>query len=87
MTPAWLMNVAQTTNAKKGPAKEYNAYKDFSDIELDTQVIASAMVHFSMEKMEGITYIVETQIQSVNPISNYSKIKNFNRTEHIEWKM
>lgn len=55
MTPAWLMNVANTSNAKKGPAKEYNAYKDYSDMELDTQIIASAMVHFSMTNMEGIS--------------------------------
>jgi len=48
------MNVAGTSNAKKGPAKEYNAYKDYSDMELDTQVISCAMAHFSMEKMEGI---------------------------------
>lgn len=53
MTPAWSMNVAQTSNAKKGPAKEYNAYKDYSDMELDTQVIASTMAHFSMTQIEG----------------------------------
>ena len=42
------------TNAKKGPKKDYNAYKDFSDAELEAQVISCAMVHFNMEKMEGI---------------------------------
>lgn len=56
MTPAWSMNVAHTSNAKKGPAKEYNAYKDYSDMELDSQVIASTMVHFSMTESEGIHF-------------------------------
>lgn len=53
------MNVAHTTNAKKGPAKEYNAYKDFSDIELDTQVVICSMIHFSMEKMEGKILLIK----------------------------
>ena len=42
------------TNAKTGPKDASNAHKDFSDVELDAQIVASAMVHFDMKDIDGM---------------------------------
>lgn len=52
-TTAWAMNVLHCSNAKKGPHQAFNAYKDFSDKELNAQVIAATMTHFQMQSYDG----------------------------------
>ena len=47
------MNVTGNSNAKKGPHKSFNAYKEFSDIDLDAQVTVCAMTHFGMSNIDG----------------------------------
>ena len=47
------MNVLHCTNAKQGPHANYNAYKDFSDKETDSQISAMAMEHFGMKNFSG----------------------------------
>jgi len=42
------------SNAKSGPKDAFNAYKDFSDVELDAQIVASAMLHFEMKDIDGM---------------------------------
>ncbi|XP_066929560.1 uncharacterized protein [Clytia hemisphaerica] len=51
-TTQWSLNVTNMTNAKSGPKKAFNAYKDFSDVELDSQIVACAMVHFDMKNID-----------------------------------
>jgi hypothetical protein len=47
------MNRAGCANAKKGPKKDYNAFKDFHDSETTAHILAS-WIHFTgMEKLEG----------------------------------
>ena len=53
-TTQWSLNVTNMTNAKKGPKDAFNAYKDFSDVELDAQIVAATMVHFNMETIDGM---------------------------------
>ena len=53
-TSQWSMNVTHMSNAKKGPTKDFNSYKDFTDVELDAQIITCAMTHFEMKKIEGM---------------------------------
>ena len=48
------MQVLGTSNAKQGPDKNYNAYKDFNDIETDSQIICATMEYFQMTDIEGI---------------------------------
>ena len=48
-TAMWSMNVLGTTNAKKGPHKAYNAYKEYSDKELNAQIVEMTMTYFGMK--------------------------------------
>jgi len=57
-TTQWSLNVTNMSNAKKGPGSEFNAYKEFSDVELDAQIIACCMVHFKMKSIDGKIIIV-----------------------------
>jgi len=41
------------SNAKKGPDKDYNAYRDFCDVELDAQIIMCTLAHFKMTSCDG----------------------------------
>ena len=52
-TTQWSMNVTGCSNAKKGPHKAFNAYSEFTDKELDSQIAAIAMDHFQMSNFEG----------------------------------
>ena len=52
-TSQWSINVAHMTNAKKGPLHDMNAYKEFSDAELDAQIVAYCMVLFYMKTFDG----------------------------------
>ena len=47
------MNILFESNAKKGPNQAYNAYKDFSDKELNAQVIAATMTYFEMKSFDS----------------------------------
>ncbi len=50
------MNRTGKTNAKKGAHKDYNAYKDFHEREVEGHIIASFMTYAGMEKMEGLSF-------------------------------
>ncbi len=50
------MNVLHASNSKKGPHKAFNAYKEFSDKELDAQIVAATMEYFEMKEFEGKNY-------------------------------
>lgn len=52
-TTQWSMNVTNMSNAKKGPVMGFNAYKEFSDVELDAQIVVSAMTYFQMKNIDG----------------------------------
>ena len=42
------------TNAKSGPEKYFNAYREFHDRELQAHILASFMVFAGMTKQTGI---------------------------------
>lgn len=48
------MNVTHNTNAKKGAKEDFNAFKEFTDIETDSLVLVAAMTHFKMKKVDGM---------------------------------
>ncbi|XP_066910178.1 uncharacterized protein [Clytia hemisphaerica] len=52
-TSQWAMNVLRCTNAKKGPHKAFNAYSEYTDKELDAQIVSIAMTYFGMKNIEG----------------------------------
>jgi len=56
------MNFLFTSNAKKGPHKAFNAYKEFCDKELDGQIVAAAMEHFNMEEFEGKNLLISISL-------------------------
>ena len=60
-TTEWSMNVAHMSNAKKGPIKDFNAYQEFTDVELDGQILACCMVHFDMKTIDGI-YLIDIHL-------------------------
>ena len=47
------MNRTGKSNAKKGPEKDYNAYRDFTDRETEVHIIARWMKFVGMTSMEG----------------------------------
>ena len=47
------MNRCGKTNAKKGPDKDYNSYKEFIDRETEAHVIAKWMGFVGMDNFEG----------------------------------
>ena len=47
------MNRCGKTNAKKGPDKDYNSYKEFIDQETEAHVIAKWMGFVGMDNFEG----------------------------------
>ncbi|XP_066930033.1 uncharacterized protein [Clytia hemisphaerica] len=51
-TTEWSMNVTHSTNAKKGAKEDFNAVKEFCDIETDSLIVAAAMTHFNMNKID-----------------------------------
>jgi len=53
-TTQWSLNVSHMSNAKKGPRNSFNAYKEFSDVELDAQIVVATMTHFGMQDINGI---------------------------------
>ena len=52
-TSPWSMNVSHMSNAKKGPIQDFNAYQEFTDVELDAQILACCMIHFGMKTIDG----------------------------------
>jgi hypothetical protein len=51
------MNRNGKTNAKKGPGKDYNSYKEFFDRETEGHLIARWMTFSGMNKYEGEIYL------------------------------
>ena len=49
------MNVSNSSNAKKGAKEDFNAVKEFTDIETDSLIVSAAMTHFGMNKFDGKT--------------------------------
>ena len=47
------MNRTGKTNAKKGPDKDYNAFRDFHDREVEAHIIASFLTHIGAPNLEG----------------------------------
>ncbi|XP_066918127.1 uncharacterized protein [Clytia hemisphaerica] len=64
-TTEWSMNVSHMTNAKRGPHHAFNDYKDFSDVELDAQILAATMAYFNMETVDDDP--VPADIKKGNP--------------------
>lgn len=52
-TTQWNMNVSDNSNAKKGAKEDFNAVKEFTDIETDSLIVSAAMTHFGMNKIDG----------------------------------
>lgn len=46
------MNWSSCSNAKKGPTKDYNAFKDFRESETSAHILAAWMQFSGMHKME-----------------------------------
>lgn len=52
------MNRSSCSNAKKGPTKDYNAFKDFHESETSAHILA-AWMHFSgIHKTEGLKKVI-----------------------------
>ena len=51
------MNRTGKTNAKKGPDKDYNAYKEFFDRETEAHVLAKLMDFAGMRNFKGSYYL------------------------------
>lgn len=51
------MNRNGKINAKKGPDKDYNAYKEFFDRETEAHVLAKWMDFAGMKNFEGSYYL------------------------------
>lgn len=47
------MNRTGKSNAKKGPEKDYNAYRDFTDRETEAHITARWMKFVGMATLEG----------------------------------
>lgn len=47
------MNRTGKTNAKKGPDKDYNAFRDFHNREVEAKIIASFLTHIGAPNLEG----------------------------------
>ena len=48
------MNRTGKSNAKKGPDKDYNAFKDFMDRETEAHILTGWMKFVGMNDMKGI---------------------------------
>ena len=53
-TVTWGMNVTHSSNAKMGPKKNYNAYRNYTDMETDAQIIVMSMDYFNMTDINGM---------------------------------
>ena len=47
------MNRTGKTNAKGGPRKDYNAYRDFHEQALEGHIVAAFMEYAGMKSVEG----------------------------------
>ena len=47
------MNRTRKSNAKKGPEKDYNAYRDFTHRETEAHIVARWMKFVGMASLEG----------------------------------
>ena len=57
-TTQWNLNVSNNSNAKKGAKTDFNATKEFTDIETDSLIVSAAMTHFGMDKIDGKIFYV-----------------------------
>ncbi|CAH1242309.1 Hypp6566 [Branchiostoma lanceolatum] len=48
------MNVIKANNAKKGPHKDFNSFREFVDKDTDEMILTCTMEHFGMETMEDL---------------------------------
>ena len=48
------VNQTGKSDAKKGPEKDYNAYRDFTDREKEAHIVARWMTFVGMASLEGI---------------------------------
>lgn len=46
------------SNAKKGPTKDYNAFKDFHESETSAHIVAACMQFSGMHKIEGLKKVI-----------------------------
>ena len=51
------MNRSGSSNAKKGPSKDYNAFKDFHECETSAHILAAWMQFSGMKEIEGLKKI------------------------------
>lgn len=49
------MNRTGSSNAKKGPKRDYNAYKDFHESETTAHILASWIEFAGMDSIQGRT--------------------------------
>ena len=52
------MNRTGKSNAKKGPDKDYNAFKESTDRETEAHILARWMIFVGMTSLEGTCYIL-----------------------------
>ena len=52
------MNRSDNSNAKKGPSKDFNAYKDFHESETIASILAAWMEFSGMDSIEGIAFFL-----------------------------
>ncbi len=67
------MNRSASSNAKQGPKKEYNAFKDFHDSETTAHILAAWMQFTGMNGIEGIRQLIDRKDRYYCPI-NYKYI-------------
>jgi len=52
------MNRSDNSNAKKGPSKDFNAYKDFHESETIASILAAWMEFSGMDSIEGMAFFL-----------------------------
>ena len=72
------------SNAKKGPKDAFNAYKDYSDVELDAQMVLSTMTYFDMKSIDGKLHFFLVQPLDSDNVDIYSSLRVISRGLHTE---
>lgn len=70
-TVNWSMNVIHCSNAKKGPHKNCNGYKDFSDKELDSQICIISMEYSGIDTFSSKHLFKLSKILQIYNIGTY----------------
>ena len=58
------MNRCSCLNAKKGPTKDYNAFKDFHESETSAHILAAWMQFSGIHKIEGLKKVICQHLSS-----------------------